>query len=157
MWLFFHKVAAFSGYGGVSPSEEDPQATQDSCCAQYLLHLPCAVSSGSQEDHTKSVKKTQRREEDIVSCVVIGQLLEDIQTKFNICCAEGIHFRQSPTWEWKGKTISDLPGGTDYSEHSVMTFHESKHLSPLLHEKLQPVVILSEELINAGMEEGPSQ
>lgn len=97
MWLFFHKVAAFSGCGGVSPSEEDPQATQDSCCPQYLLHLPCAVSSGSQEDHTKSIKKTQRGEEDIVSCVVIVQLLEHIQTKFNICSAEGIHFRQSPT------------------------------------------------------------
>ena len=91
-------------------------------CAQYLLHLPCAVSSGSQEDHTKSIKKTQRGEEDIVSCVVIVQFLEHIQTKFNICCAEGIHFRQSLTWEWKGKKISDLPGGTDYIEHSVMTF-----------------------------------
>lgn len=38
-----------------------------------------------------------------------------------------------------------------------MTFRACKRLSPLLQEKSQPVIILSEELINAGMGEGPSQ
>lgn len=55
------------------------------------------------------------------------------------------------------KNISDVPGGKANIEHSVMTFCACKRLSPLLHEKLQPVVTLSEELINARMGEGPSQ
>ena len=47
------------------------------------------------------------------------------------------------------KNISDLPGGKDNIEHSVMTFRKRKCLSPLLHEELQPAVTLSKELINA--------
>lgn len=46
------------------------------------------------------------------------------------------------------KNISDLPGGKDNIEHSVMTFRKRKCLSPLLHEELQPAVTLSKELIN---------
>ena len=52
------------------------------------------------------------------------------------------------------KNISDLPGGKDNIEHSVMTFRERKRLSTLLHEELQPAVTLSEELINTRVGEG---
>jgi hypothetical protein len=71
---------------------EDFQDLGSSYAIPYLFNLLCAVSSGTEEDHTESIKKTQWRKEDVISYIVTAQLFEHIKAKFSVCRAQGAHF-----------------------------------------------------------------
>lgn len=64
--------------------------------------------------------------------MVIVQLFEHIKAKFNVCCAEGIHFMASTTWEQKRKQLRILLADIDNTWTLVITFQELKSLSTLL-------------------------
>lgn len=62
-----------------------------SSASYYLFHLLSTLSPGTQEKHAQSIKRSQRRKEDVFSHVVTAQLFEHIKAKFSTRCGDGIH------------------------------------------------------------------